>query len=181
MQSIKVAAAGSIIVSVLASTATWAASKDEIDAGVQKTVKQFEQLNPENSRLEHKAYGELVFPELTKGGIGVAGEFGEGALVVKGKTQAYYSLAAASVGLTLGGAQHSEIYLFTTKEALDKFENTKGWSVGADAGVALISSGSDQSYDTETLKKPILVFIFGEKGLLGDASINGAKISQIVR
>jgi lipid-binding SYLF domain-containing protein len=68
-----------------------------------------------------------------------------------------------------------------TKDALDNFESSKGWSVGADAGVALISSGSNNSYDTETLKKPILAFVFGEKGLIGDASVEGAKISQIVR
>jgi lipid-binding SYLF domain-containing protein len=181
MKSINYAAVGAVVAAWLASTAVLAASKAEIDAGVARTRHAFKHLNTENQALAHKAYGELVFPELTKGGVGVAGEFGEGALLVHGKTRAYYSLTAASVGLTLGGGQHSEILLFMTPDALNKFENSKGWSVGADAGVALISSGSDKSYDTETLKKPILAFIFGEKGLIGDASVEGAKINQIVR
>jgi len=181
MKSKKYAVLGAVLTGWFLSTAAFAASKQEIDAGVARTRHTFNHLNPQNRDLAHKAYGELVFPQLTKGGVGIAGEFGEGALVVHGKTQAYYSLTAASVGLTLGGAQHSEILLFMTPDALDKFENTKGWSVGADAGVALISSGSDKSYDTETLKKPILAFIFGEKGLIGDASVEGAKINQIVR
>lgn len=181
MKSNKYAVMGAVLAGWLVSTTVCAASKEEIDAGVARARHEFGHLNPQNRDLAHKAYAELVFPELTKGGVGLAGEFGEGALVVHGKTQAYYSLTAASIGLTLGGAQHSEILLFMTPDALDKFENTKGWSVGADAGVALISSGSDKSYDTETLKKPILAFVFGEKGLIGDASIEGAKINQIVR
>jgi hypothetical protein len=29
------------------------------------------------------------------------------------------------------------------------------------------------------LKKPVQVFVFGEQGLMGDASLQGAKISKI--
>jgi hypothetical protein len=29
------------------------------------------------------------------------------------------------------------------------------------------------------MKKPVLAFVFGEKGLMGDASLQGAKISKI--
>jgi lipid-binding SYLF domain-containing protein len=181
MKCNSIAALSAALAGLMVTTAVVAASKADIDAGVARTRHEFNHLNPENHGLAGKAYGELVFPQLTKGGVGVAGEFGEGALVVHGKTQAYYSLTAASIGLTLGGSQHSEILLFMTKDALDNFESSKGWSVGADAGVALISSGSNNSYDTETLKKPILAFVFGEKGLIGDASVEGAKISQIVR
>ncbi len=45
---------------------------------------------------------------MTKAGVGVAGEYGEGVLQVNGRTVGYYSIGAASVGLTLGVAKHSE-------------------------------------------------------------------------
>jgi lipid-binding SYLF domain-containing protein len=51
--------------------------------------------------LVGRAKGILVFPRVTKGGAGVAGEFGEGVLRVNGQNVGYYSLTSASVGLTL--------------------------------------------------------------------------------
>jgi lipid-binding SYLF domain-containing protein len=68
-----------------------------------------------------KAAGVLIFGRVTKGGIGVGGEFGEGVLRVQGRTVNYYSVASASVGLTLGVAKHREIILFMTQGALDRF------------------------------------------------------------
>ena len=111
--------------------------------------------------------------------FGVAGEFGEGALLVNGKTAGYYSLSSASVGITLGVAKHDEIIMFMTQETLDKFTITNGWAVGADTGVAVMSKGAGGAYDTKTLQRPILGFVFGEKGLIADVSLDGSKITQI--
>jgi lipid-binding SYLF domain-containing protein len=83
------------------------------------------------------------------------------------------------VGATLGAGQHSEIILFMTREALSKFEASHGYSLGVDAQVAVVSKGVGGAYDTETLKKPILGFVFDEKGLIGDVSLNGSKINKI--
>jgi lipid-binding SYLF domain-containing protein len=116
---------------------------------------------------------------VTKGGIGVAGEFGEGVLRVKGASVDYYSVGSASVGLTLGFAKHSEIIMFMTQDALDHFTATEGWSIGADTAVALVSQGAGGQYDSATVGKPILGFVFGEKGLLGDLSFEGTKITKI--
>jgi lipid-binding SYLF domain-containing protein len=121
----------------------------------------------------------LVFPRITKGGVGVAGEYGEGVLIVNQQTVGYESLSSASVGLTLGMAKHSEVILFMTRDSLDKFTSSENWSAGADASFALVKQGSGNQYDTATLGKPILGFIFHEKGLLGDLSFEGSKITKI--
>ena len=117
----------------------------------------------------------LVFPHVTKGGVGVGGQFGEGALRIDGKTVDYYSISSGSVGLTLGLAKHKEVILFMTQEALDKFTTGHGWSIGADTGVAVLSKGAGGDYDTQTLQRPILGFVFGEKGLIGDVSSTARK------
>jgi lipid-binding SYLF domain-containing protein len=166
---------------LFASAASFANSKAEIDASVSESLKQFHMLNPSNETLENKAVGVLVFPKVTKGGVGVAGEYGEGVLQVKGKTVGYYSVTSASVGLTLGAAKRSENIMFMTQAALDKFTNSKGWSIGADAGIALMSKGAGGDYDTQTLQKPILGFVYGEKGLIADLSLEGSKINKIER
>jgi lipid-binding SYLF domain-containing protein len=173
------AASGFAVVALFLSSVSLAATKAEIDQGVHATMHQFYQLNPRHKDLVARAKGVLVFPRITKGGIGVGGQYGEGALRVDGKIVAYYSVTSASVGLTLGLAKHKEIILFMNQEVLDKFTNSHGWSIGADTGVAVLSNGGGGDYDTQTLQRPILAFVFGEKGLIGDASLEGTKINQL--
>lgn len=174
-------ATGLAAAALVVSTAALAASKAEIDASVGTALKQFHKMNPANRDLQSKSAGMLVFPRVTKGGVGIAGEYGEGVLRVNGSTVGYYSLSSVSAGLTLGVAKHREIVMFMTQDALDKFTNSKGWSIGADTGVALVSKGAGGDYDTQTLSKPVLGFVFGEKGLIADLSLEGSKVNQIQR
>ena len=173
------ASIGLSILGLVASSGTFAHSKAELDASAATTLKQFYALNPANRKLVDKAAGVLVFSHVTKGGAGVAGEFGEGVLQRKGTTVDYYSVGSASIGLTLGVAWHSEIILFMTREALDRFTASEGWSIGADTAVAVVSEGAGGQYNSAVVSKPILGFIFGEKGLLADVSLEGSKITKI--
>ena len=173
------ASIGLTILGLVASAGSFAHSKAELDASAAKTLKHFYALNPANQKLVDKAAGVLVFSRVTKGGAGVAGQFGEGVLRIKGETVNYYSVGSASVGLTLGVAWHSEIILFMTREALDRFTTSDGWSVGADTAVVVVSEGAGGQYDSAVVGKPILGFIFGEKGLLADVSLEGSKITKI--
>jgi lipid-binding SYLF domain-containing protein len=173
------AVTGLTLFALIASAPSFAGTKAEIDASANRALTRFYALNPQNKQLADKAAGILVFGRVTKGGAGVAGEYGEGALRVDGKTVDYYSTTSASVGLTLGVAHHSEVILFMTRDSLDKFRSSENWSAGADASFALVKQGSGGTYDTATLGKPILGFFFHEKGLLGDLSLQGSKITKI--
>ena len=176
---LKALIAGLSLLALIASVPSFARTKAEIDASADKALAHFYKLNPKHKELADKAVGILVFGRVTKGGAGVAGEFGEGALRINGATADYYSVTSASVGLTLGYARHSEVILFMTQDALEKFRKSEDWSAGADTSFALVSKGSGGQYDTATLNKPVLGFIFGEKGLIGDLSFEGSKISKI--
>jgi lipid-binding SYLF domain-containing protein len=167
------------LIGLVASGSAVGRTKAEIDAGADAVLTQFYALNPMHKELADKAAGVLIFGRVTKGGAGIGGEFGEGALRVKNVTVDYYSVASASVGLTLGVASRSEIILFMTQDALEKFTASAGWSVGAESSFALVSRGAGGQYDTTTLSKPILGFIFHEKGLIGDLSFEGSKITKI--
>lgn len=156
-----------------------AESKAEIDVAVSDTLQKFTAANPQHGELLSRSVGVLVFPRITKAGAGIGGEHGDGALLKGGVTRQYYSLSSASVGLTLGAGQRSEILLFMTKEALLKFESSNGYNVGVDTEVAVVSKGAGGGYDSETLQKPILGFVFDEKGLIGDLSLKGSKIKKI--
>jgi lipid-binding SYLF domain-containing protein len=176
---LSLATTGFTILALASSAALFAATKSEINERVSVTLQQFDSFNRANRSLGEKAAGVLIFPRVTKGGVGVGAEFGEGVLQVNGQTVGYYSVGSASVGLTLGLAKHSEIIMFMTQDSLDKFTSKAGWSIGADAGITVVSGGVNASYDTEIEKKPILGFVFAEKGLIGDLSLEGSKISKI--
>jgi lipid-binding SYLF domain-containing protein len=172
-------AAGMALCAMLPCLPASAQTKSVLDAGVQNTVKEFNLVDSRHQDLEDRAAGMLVFPLVTKGGIGLASEYGEGALLVHGATVDYYSIASASVGLTAGMATHSEIILFMSRDALDKFKTSKGWSIGADTGIVVMTKGRMDDYDSYKLKRPILVFTFAERGLIADVSLHGTKVRRI--
>ena len=128
-----------------------------------------------------KARGMLVFPKVTKGAIGVGGSYGEGALIVDDRTAGYYSTAAASIGLQLGAETYSQIIMFTTPEALANFQNSSGWEVGANAKVTMIDQGKAADINSIIADSPVVAFVFGQQGLMGDLSVQGAKITKLDR
>ena len=118
---------------------------------------------------------------MVKAGIGIGGEYGEGALLVNGKTKDYYNVASASIGFQLGAQVKSEIIMFMTKAALDGFLASEGWEAGVDGSVAVVNVGAGGEIDTENIKDPIIAFIFSNKGLMYNLSLEGSKITRIER
>jgi lipid-binding SYLF domain-containing protein len=173
------AALGLTVLGLVASSSSFARPASEIDASADAAVKHFYSMSPRNRELADKAVGMLVFGRVTKAGAGIAGEYGDGVLRVNGVTTGYYDVKSASVGLTLGVGEHREVILFMTQDSLDKFQASSGWAIGADAAVVVMKMGAGGEYDTTSLSKPILGFVFGEKGLLGDLSLEGSKITKI--
>lgn len=158
-----------------------AASKEEIDAEVRAALVAFQNQAPAGHELAQKASGMLVFPNVVKAGIGIGGEYGEGALIVGGQTVAYYSLASASIGFQLGAQKRSQIVLFMNDKVLEGFRNSDGWKAGVDGSVALASLGAGGQIDTETAKQPIIGFIFSNQGLMYNLTFEGSKMTKIDR
>ncbi len=106
---------------------------------------------------------------------------GEGALRIGGKTADYYSTVAASIGFQLGAQAKSIVLVFTKESALKQFRNGDGWKAGVDGPVALISLGMGDSLDTINVEDPIVAFIFGQKGLMYNLTLEGSKFSKLER
>lgn len=69
--------------------------------------------------------------------------------------------------------------MFMSKDAFNKFHKSSGWEVGVDASVAVIDIGAGGSLDTTNLKRPILGFVFGQKGLMYNLTLEGSKMTKI--
>jgi len=156
-----------------------AASKTEINAKVRASLTEFYEKVPAGKELANKAAGMLVFPEVVKAGLVVGGEYGEGSLLVNHKTVGYYSTAAGSIGFQLGAQVKSQIVLFMTREALNNFRKSEGWKAGVDGSVALATLGAGGEVDSNTARKPIIGFIFSNKGLMYNLSFEGSKFTRL--
>ncbi|MFW1676876.1 YSC84-related protein [Pontibacter sp. JAM-7] len=155
-----------------------AASNVEIDAKTREALTKFYQHSAAGKELINRAKGVLIFPEVYKAGIGIGGEYGEGKLMIGGKTDGYYTIFSASIGLQLGAQIKSQMILFMTDAALQKFRNSQGWEAGVDGSVALVTLGVGGTIDSSTIQDPIIGFIFSNKGLMYNLSLEGSKITR---
>ncbi|MDX1776187.1 MAG: YSC84-related protein [Desulfobulbales bacterium] len=169
-----------LAVAFISGTAT-AKSAKEIDISVDVALEQFEKDVKGGREFLQSAKGVLVFPSVLKAGIGIGGEYGEGALRIGGKTVDYYSTAAASIGFQLGAQSKRIIIVFMQESALKKFQQSQGWEAGVDGSVALVELGGGGSIDTTNIKDPIVAFVFGQKGLMYNLTLEGSKYTRIVR
>ena len=165
----------------LLTTTSFAKTAQEINGEVNAALNLFPQHVKGGKEFLNASKGVLVIPNIVKAGLGVGGEYGEGALRIGGKTVEYYSLAAGSVGFQIGAQKMNLILVFMQDEALKKFRTSSGWKAGVDGSVAFIDVGKEKSIDTVNIKDPIVAFIFGQKGLMASATIEGAKFTKLVR
>ncbi|HYP85459.1 BPSL1445 family SYLF domain-containing lipoprotein [Variovorax sp.] len=156
-----------------------AAKRRSIDSGVDAALSKLYAQAPGSREMVSKAKGVLVFPSVISAGLGVGGSYGEGALRVGNATSAYYSTAAAAVGLLAGADSKAVFVLFMNDESLNKFRNSKGWTAGADANVTLLKTGANVGVDTQTMRSPVVGYVLSNAGLMANASIDGTKVTKL--
>jgi len=170
-----------LVIFIISSSMAFAKSAKEIDISVDVALEQFRQDVRGSKEFLKSAKGVLVFPSVLKAGFGIGGEYGEGALRIGGKTVDYYNTAAASIGFQLGAQSKRVIIVFMQNDALKKFRESAGWEAGLDGSVALVQLGTGGSIDTTNIQDPIVGFVFGNKGLMYNLTLEGSKFTKIVR
>jgi lipid-binding SYLF domain-containing protein len=179
--NLRIPAAWLLAALALAPLAGRAATAEETDARVRGALGELYRTSAAARELAGRARGTLVFPRVIKGGVGIGGGYGEGALLVGAHTAAYYSIASASIGFQLGVQEQSVVLLFMTDLAVAKYRDSRGWKAGVDGSVAIANLGAGESIDTETAQKPIIGFVFSNKGLMYNLTLEGAKITRLKR
>ena len=151
----------------------------ELTSESQAALAQLDATVPLAKILESKAHAVLVFPEITKAGLGIGGQYGEGTLLKAGKAVAYYKTTGASFGLQAGGQQYGYAMFFMNEKALAQLDNANGFEVGVGPSVVLVDEGMAKTTTTTTIKDDIYAFVFGQKGLMAGLGIQGNKITKI--
>jgi lipid-binding SYLF domain-containing protein len=127
--------------------------------------------------LGASAHAILVFPKVTKAGLGIGGQHGEGALLKGGKAIGYYKTTGASVGLQ-AGAQTYGYAIFMNDAALKQLDKADGFEIGVGPTIVVMDEGKAKNMTTTTAKVDICAFVFGQKGLMAGPGIQGNRISK---
>ena len=156
-----------------------AKSAAEIDIEVTETVNRFMREVSGGEKFLQRASGVLVFPSVIKAGFGIGGEYGEGAMRVDNKTVDYYNTASASIGFQIGAQAKSIVIVFMTDEALNNFRKSDGWEAGVDGSVAVVEWGVGKDINTIDIKDPVVGFVFNNKGLMYNLTLEGSKFTKL--
>jgi lipid-binding SYLF domain-containing protein len=168
-----------LIAALVAPLHAQAATKEEINASVDVALARFVKDVKGGGEFLKAAKGVLVIPRVLQAGLVVGGKYGDGALRIGGQSVGYYNLAAGSVGLQIGAQESNVLLCFMDEGALRKFRASEGWQVGVDGSVVLVNIGAGGSVDTTKMKEPIVGFVYGQKGLMADISLEGLKFTKI--
>jgi lipid-binding SYLF domain-containing protein len=96
--------------------------------------------DPGVSALVKRGAGYALFPTVTKGGLVVGGARGQGVLYERGRHTAYCDLTQATVGAQAGGQTFSELLVFESQAALDRFKAGQ-LAFAADASAVAMQKG----------------------------------------
>ncbi len=174
--------AAALLVPVLARTATAASLAEELVAESRFSIERL--LNdpnlPDLKTYVKNARGVLIIPELVKGSFFVGAEGGSGVLMVRGSdgtwsSPAFYTLAAASFGLQIGG-QVSEVVFTLMNDGAVQALLANEFKLGVDASAAVGPFGLGIEASTTTNLDADIYAFARTVGLFGGGSLEGAKL-----
>ena len=131
--------------------------------------------------LMHRARAILIVPRLYKAGFFVGGEGGKGVLLLHNSAgswsaPAFYSIGSASFGLQIGLEQSEMVLFIMSQKALNAVMADK-FTIGADAGIAVVSLGSNVQGATTAAAGADIVSWASSSGAYAGISLNGSIIA----
>jgi lipid-binding SYLF domain-containing protein len=164
---------------VLCSAPVFAATKAELDRDGPRALNKLIAKVPAAKALNEKAVAVLVFPSITKAGLMIGGQYGEGVLLKGGKPAGYYSTAGASYGLQAGAQKYGYAMFFMNQKSLDSLNTAEGFEVGVGPSIVVVDEGMGKSTTSTTATNDIYAFIFSQKGLMAGLGLQGNKITKL--
>ncbi len=150
-------------------------SRNELLEQATATMSDMNRVDPGLEALARKGHGYAVFPEVTKGGLVFGGAYGRGVVYEQGKYIGYADLTQASFGLQAGGQTYSELIVFETKAALDRFEAGRPNST-ADATAVILMTGAAAN---ARFVDGVTVIVRPLAGAMAEASVGGQQFKYV--
>ena len=168
-----------VAISTVIAMPALAETKANLDRSSKSALSKLLAKVPAAKALSEQAVAVLIFPSITKAGLMIGGQYGEGVLWRDGKPVAYYSTAGASYGLQIGAQKYGYAMFFMRQETLNALNTAEGFEVGVGPSIVVIDDGKALSHTTTSLQEDIYAFIFSQKGLMAGLGLQGNKITRL--
>jgi len=156
-----------------------AASAAELNRDAKNSLQKLYAKSSSAKTLAEKAKAILVFPNITKGGFIVGGQYGEGVLIKDGKATGYYNTISASYGLQAGIQKYGYALFFMTDSMLAYLDRSGGWELGMTPNIVVVDVGAAAGISTTTAQSDAYAFFFDQKGLMAGLGLQGTKVTKI--
>ena len=133
----------------------------------------FLKADPSMENLFKHCSGYAIFPNIGKGGAGIGGAAGRGAVYEKGTPVGTAQMLQATVGAQAGGQAYREIIFFENKDAADRFMHNKVEFSGQASAIAVKAGASANA----NYRNGVVVFSQEKAGLMLEASLGGQKFT----
>ena len=147
-------------------------SKDQKIVNDAKTAKE-EFINSDGllRNLFSNSYGYVILPNVGKGGMGIGGAAGNGAVFENGALVGMAKMTQVTIGFQWGGQAYREVIFFETKADLDHFKENR-LELSAQASAVAVTAGASAN---AKYKNGVMIFTQAKGGLMYEASIGGQK------
>ncbi len=105
----------------------------------------------------------------------VGGGYGRGIVYEQGAMIGYADITQATVGAQIGGQTFSELLVFQSKEALDRFRQNK-LEFSANASAVIMKKGAAKAARFEN---GVAIFVEPRAGAMAEASVGGQKFTFV--
>jgi len=154
-----------------------AESRNQLLEQASATIREMNRVDPGLEAFARKGHGYAVFPEVAKGGLVFGGAYGRGVVYEQGKHIGYADLSQASFGLQMGGQTYSELIVFESKAALDRFEAGR-LDFTADATAVILETGAAAN---ARFVDGVTVIVRPLAGAMAEASVGGQQFKYVPR
>lgn len=135
------------------------------------------------SSLLKSAKAVAIFPSMVKAGFVVAGQYGNGVVLVrdeatgKWSAPAFYRMSGASVGFQIGGQASDAVLVITNERGVKGLLENK-FTLGADASVAAGPVGRDAEGKTDWQMTSSVYSYSRSRGLFAGVALDGMVVAE---
>jgi lipid-binding SYLF domain-containing protein len=138
---------------------------DEVNAALTRVREK----DPELASAIDEAHGYAVFPSAGRASAVLGGAFGRGEVFERGERIGGASMGQLTLGVQLGGQTFSEIVVFKSENALDRFKAGRlAFAGNLSAVVSKVSAAGTADYERD-----VIVKVYSRGGMLLEASLGG--------
>ncbi len=170
----------SILLTLVLATPSLTLAVSSMEERIEKTIDVLEEYGKAQGdsiprQVFHDAKG-LVVMWVIKAGFLIAGEGGDGLVVIrqgqKWSHPSAISAAGAGVGFQAGGSSQDYVLLLNTEEAVRQFSQKGNYTSSAEVEGTAGPTGRELSAGVATVNAPVYTYSF-TKGLFGGVSLSG--------